>query len=368
MTNLSQRRDDIDIARAIAIFTVVLHHIPQYFVRYKLTYFTPELADAIVATVSYINIPLFMLVAGIVLGMRTRPSDVVGWWKFESKKFCRLMLPFLSISVIQLAMKMALLKQSTPEITYSLLAMVISPLSAPAPHLWFLYTLMCIFIIWPIFQKYASSKMRPILLTLLIIAAIAPLGLPSDKYGNSLFCLSNLKWYLPIFMLGYWHSGSAKAQDNDRTIIIIVAGVLFLTSLFICDFIDWPIGFGGQILRKSIRLTGHISCAFFFFGLCGILAKWNNPAKQWFKTIGFYSYDIYLLHVALVAHPLVCVISKLKPNIIITYVWFLIAVIITTLLPIFLGKMIRLLPVLAFVMLGIPRKPVISNFAGVPRL
>ncbi len=356
MAETSQRRYDIDIARAVAIFTVVLHHVPQYFVRYNLSYFPPNVADTFIAIVSYINIPLFMFVAGIVFGMQNRPSGTIGWWRFERKKFCRLFLPFLSVSIMQLAIKIGLGQFSILEVPNSLLAMVISPLSAPAPHLWFLYTLMSIFVIWPIFQKLTSSKMIPVFWALLIIMAVAPINKPVDKNGNGLFCLGNLVWYLPIFTLGYWYSISTMEKHKYHLPVIILTVILSIASFFICNFTDWPKGFAWQASYRCIHLAGHISCAIFFFELCGLLAKSTLLIGEGLKIIGFYSYDIYLLHVALIAHPLILIISKLHPDKVMTYVLFVVAVGITTTVPILIGKAIRRMPPLAFVILGVPLK------------
>lgn len=359
MIKTIQRRHDIDIARAVAIFAVVLHHISQYFVRYNLEHFSPNLGDAIIATVSYINIPIFMLIAGIIFALgNQRFNSLSDYWRFERKKLYRLMLPFLAISAIQLAIKTVLFDGSISDVSAGLVAMAISPVSAPAPHLWFLYTLMSIFLIWPLLGRLTSPKMTPILWIMLVIVAVLPISWPVDENNRFLFSLGNLIWYLPIFTFGYWYGSSSIGQRRYGLFAIIIAGILFVSTLLSYHLVCWPEDYIWMTLREFVRLVGHISSALFFLWLCGIIDTWNNRLRTSLNVAGLYSYDIFLLHVTFAAHPLVFIISKkLHPGMIMTYVLFMVTIAAVIILPIMFGRIIRRLPLLAFVMLGVPKKP-----------
>jgi peptidoglycan/LPS O-acetylase OafA/YrhL len=352
MTTSLQRRTDIDIARAVAIFTIVLHHIPQYFVRYDFDYFPPELASNIISTVSFVNVPTFMLIAGIVLGFSyPRIRSLKNYWQFEYRKLCRLMLPFIAVSLMQLTIKVMLFGDTKLQIPAQLIAMVLTPIKGPAPHLWFLYVLMTIFLIWPLFGKLTTTKLIPFLWAAFFVIAVLPVQWPNY------FKINGLIGYLPIFTLGYWYSTSSLNRRHYGWPAVIIAGILVVSARLGCHVIPRTEGYCWAVLYNAVRLSGSTCGALFVFWLCGIVCQLNNRISKALATAGLYSYDIYLLHVALIAHPLMLILSRtVHPGIFMTWVLFIITSLITMIAPIFIGKMIRLLPPLAFVMLGVPIK------------
>lgn len=355
MSEIARRRGDLDVARAIAAFMVVLNHIPQYFVRHGLVYFNAKLAFAIQAVTFYVNFPVFMLVAGIVLGMR--PKDIRtldGYAKFEAKKFCRLIIPFLAVSLMTLAIKIVTPGGGgTAGIPHALLNTLIAPRGGGAPHLWFLYTLMGIFLIWPLFGRIASGRSFPVLLLGMFILGVLPIW-PRDPEGHPLFALQDIAWNLPIFALGYWLGQRPIGERGFRPKAFAIAAAVAVAAILVHLLPSWPDGFAAAATVMGVRLIGSIAASLCVLWLCGIVATWNNRVSASLETVGFYSYDIYLLHVALVGHPLVFAISKLHPGPVATYVLFVVAAVVTMIVPIGIGRLIRRVPPLAFVMLGVP--------------
>ena len=83
----SDRDENIDFLKGIAIFLVVLGHLIQYIL------YPEGYIDNIFFRLIYaVHMPLFMFISGYVVGMRNQTIDIM-WLKRKTKS---LMLPFLS--------------------------------------------------------------------------------------------------------------------------------------------------------------------------------------------------------------------------------------------------------------------------------
>jgi peptidoglycan/LPS O-acetylase OafA/YrhL len=357
MSEFTKRRIDFDIARFFAAFAVVTHHISQYSSRYHIGTFSPKFGDSLVEIVSFIHIPTFMLISGMLTSAsETRVHGLNDYFRFEGKKFCRLMLPFLSISMLHLAIKAVTPTEVLSKGTTALANTLLTPNSGAAGHLWFLYCLMSIFLIWPLLNPLVSGKTYAILFSVLLALAILPIHWPLAQNGQSLFGLSSLFWYLPIFMIGCCYHPRSHDVHKYALQGIVIAGFVLTASILIHFFVSWPQDFLFLAIRNAIRMAGLISAAFFVLWLSGIISKHTNLLTKSLIIAGFYSYDIYLLHVALAGHPLCYAISKLHPGNITTYALFVALIFATMIIPMGIGWLIRRVPSLAFVMLGVPMR------------
>ncbi|UCD30373.1 MAG: acyltransferase, partial [Planctomycetota bacterium] len=327
----------------------------QYFEKCNLEHLNPNFLHILIGTVSSIHIPVFMLTAGIVLAMSgSQIRTLADYYRFEYKKFLRLMLPYISISVMQLAIETAAPIGGFPQTRVALANMVLIPMQAPAGHLWFLYCLMCIFLIWPIFSSIKTKFLHPILLAGMVMLAILPIPWPKSEAGTFLFGLRELTWFLPMFAVGYWY-GLWLVNPNRRNLLpAILAGCACAAAMCYRQLVPLPEDFVGATLWLSIRLAGYIGGGLCILWLCDIINTWTGRICEYLAGIGLRSYDIYLLHVGLVGQPLVFALSMLHPGMVTTYILFILATIATLLVPMLIGEIIRRIPSLAFIMLGIP--------------
>jgi peptidoglycan/LPS O-acetylase OafA/YrhL len=351
MTKNVNRRLDIDIARALAIIAVVVQHICQYSVRYKLAFFSPDFAKTVIGIVEFFHIPTFMLISGVVTRMSRKSIDCIkDYYEFEKQKFYRLMLPFFAISVLHLVIKL-IAPVNEFEGWNALWKTIVIPMDSIAGHLWFLYCLMTIFMIWPILSHFIKNRFVPLLLTVLFMLAIVPINWPVMD-DNVIFGLRELAWYLPIFAVGYLY-GKIEIRKSKFFIpalatAIIISIVAIVTRLVVV----FPETTGWQLLFKTTRMLGFISGGFSLIWLSELLVLFDNRLSMWLTKLGSYSYDIYLLHVSLVGYPLVFMLSKLKYNAAATYISFCLCVLVTLIVPIYISKIIRLVPFAAFIILG----------------
>ena len=177
----------LDVAKAVCIILVVVgHYVPDN---------SPGWYVAIHDVIYTFHMPLFMFASGCVY-IATRKD--IGYGSFLKRKLRRLMVPYLSTSVIVITIK--LLTQGGmgvehPVTVSSYLRMFYQP--EAGYFLWFIWALWWMFVLVPLFRTPGSRLV-------LFIAALAlhyvPLALPRE------FCISECRSMLVFFMLGGWRS------------------------------------------------------------------------------------------------------------------------------------------------------------------
>ena len=135
--------------------------------------------------------PLFMFASGYVY-IATKKD--VPYGQFLVKKVRRLMVPYLTTSVIVITIKLATqgsMSVDNPVTAGSYLRMFYMP--EAGYFLWFIWALWWMFVIIPLFT---TKKARLLLFVLSIVLHYIPLTLPEP------FCLTQFKNMLVFFMLG----------------------------------------------------------------------------------------------------------------------------------------------------------------------
>jgi len=285
---------------------------------------------------------------------RPRFNSLADYASFERKKFLRLMLPFISVSLIYLAIKTPVFGLSMSDVRYELMAMAIAPLGGPAPHLWFLYTLMAICLFWPLLDRLARGENVFLLIAALVALAVLAIRWPLTDRGNALFCFSNITWNVPMFALGYWYGVrfDGRIQLGWRGFLIAMALAVSLLSAY--AYLPWPDRFDFLTVRNACRMVGACAWVLAVLWFCGKIVEWGGGVCTLLSRLGLLSYDVYLLHVAFAAHPIVMLVSKLHPGTVLTYVLFFASIPMAIAIPYVMGLLIRRVRPLAFVVLGVP--------------
>ncbi len=321
--------------------------------------------DWVMSACSSMHIPTFMLMAGFAAGMsRETVVDLASYIRFAGRKFCRLMLPFLSVSLLTLVIKTTLLGGTAGRLTFwqgcmATVDSVLVPRSGIAGHLWFLHCLMLIFLIWPLLQRSIPSRRTSMLLVVLAAASLIPIRWPVDGEGWSWFGLADVVTYLPIFALGFWYRRDAADGWRPRVGHLAAAAAVFIAVLCILVTRPWP-SLDGGMPKRVLTLVAFTSGALMVFWGCGLLDRHAERPAAVLARIGFYSYDIYLLHVIMVGHPLSLLVGRLRPGVPSVYFWFAAVVLATMLIPMVIGRMIRRFPRLAFIVLGLPGREAVG--------
>lgn len=173
----------LDIARGLCIILVVIgHYMPDY---------SPAWYAALHDVIYRFHMPLFMFVSGCVYVATLRSQS---YWKFLSRKVHRLMLPYITTSLIVVTIKLGTQHLAYVEKPVGLLSYAkIFCLPEAGYFLWFIWALWWMFVIIPLFN---TPKKRLGLFLASVIIHFLPLS-----FGG-LFCLNEAKTMLVWFMLG----------------------------------------------------------------------------------------------------------------------------------------------------------------------
>ena len=349
------------MARAMAALCVILHHVLQYFPRLGMPFPNAGAMRELSLTLPYIHMPVFSLLAGAVLGTSGREVRTLGdYARFERKKFLRLMLPYFSLSILQGTIKLFATARGLDEIKNEVLAVFIVPHGGAMPHGWFLYMLMLIFLFWPLLRPVAESKVMPLLLTVLIGIAVWPIAWPlyhrtlaGQPASTPYFELHRLSWYLPMFVIGYMYGRHRYSQGRPCGSVVVLAGVILALGLL--SRLPMILPESETVAFRATKWVASLSGGFFVVLLCHWWIDRPGGGRSILGRIGYYSYDIYLFHV-IVGHALVLALRKLGAGGTVTYVLVPAVVVASALISWGTGKLVRRIPPLAFLILGLPRR------------
>ncbi len=258
----------IDIARAICIVLVVIgHYIPES---------APRWYGEMRSVIYSFHMPLFMFASGFVYIATKREN---GYGHFLWRKVKRLMIPYLTVSILVITIKLCTQGRmfvENPVTSWSYIKVFYSP--EAGYFLWFIWALWWMFVIIPFFK---TSRVR---LCLFIVALLLPIASP---YFPEVLCLKEFSKMFQYFVAGVIVYDWKQSLMWCRRVPFIVVLIAFC---FIEAMPYWDIG-------NSSLLTAGIGIAF----ILKFSYKIENKVKtsSWgigIMTISSASYIIYLLH------------------------------------------------------------------------
>ncbi|WP_368489974.1 acyltransferase family protein [Clostridium sp. BJN0013] len=264
---------DMDIARGIGIFLVVLgHSFPD-------AQFNGSVFYAYIYRLIYsFHMPLFFIISGFFAYKIYEISTLKSYGRFVYSKFKRLMIPYISVSLIAVPIKLYMNNYAARPIKLNdlIINIIFYPLDIPIQYFWFIYTLFFIFVVAPLFKKL------PINITLAITLI---LNLLFTKQIGFMYIYGVIH-YLFYFFFGIYLNSTYKNWGNikNKQIIIVTFSIIIIVlNLF-------------QPTRKIYpyyNLITSLVGSGIFLMLSNLIV--NGSVGELFKNIGKYSYDIYLL-------------------------------------------------------------------------
>lgn len=278
VTSGRQRYESIDIAKAFAIVLVVIGHFSCAYM--------PRGYDVMVEVIYMFHMPLFMFASGFLYRATHREQP---YGKFIAGKFKRLMVPYFTVSVLVISLKLAMsgvlpLDHPVTAMTY----VEILYLPSAGYFLWFIWALWWMMVIIPAFRTVRSRQM--LLAGSLILWFVSPC-LPE------IFCIRQFGGMLVFFSGGtvvadYMRSkaiGSFSVLWQIISVVLFVALALVLLSGAAGEEGDA----GHSILTLAVNMSG--------IAMSMTLARlWRNVSGAAMLRVTYsvaaYSYLIYLLH------------------------------------------------------------------------
>lgn len=172
-------------------------------------------------TIYSFHMPLFFLVTGF---LSNKNYDIK---RFYISKIKRLAIPYIFINIIDyIVRKIFVNLVNTEKIT------VKEILLYGGKTTWFIYTLFCLFILFPIIDKYIYQRKNTIYFMLFLIL----INIFDFKLFNiKIFSLDKILYYLIYFTIGYLlkdYYFKIKQKIMNRTFFIIITTIFLFQSCF----------------------------------------------------------------------------------------------------------------------------------------
>lgn len=232
-----ERLFDIDRAKGLAIFLVVLGHLVA-----RVPPEDNEWFVAMVDAVYQFHMPFFMFLSGVVLG-HTLPKFTTAshFGSYFWKKVIRLAPAYLFFGLLVLSAKIIAVNfihvDNRPDDFFSgLLKIFVDPLSSCSSSLWYIYTLLLFYAIMPL----AWQCSRPYTALFLLVAFGLHFVPATDDFLLSRFCEYAVFVGVGI-AISQNYQQFAKVLDKHRWLFISLFGVA-ITIWFGWDLPKWLVG------------------------------------------------------------------------------------------------------------------------------
>lgn len=274
-----QRLEELDIAKGLAIFLVVLGHLvtgrsPAGNAWYSI----------LQALIYAFHMPFFMFLSGAVFQLTFRPEGIASGWAFISSRARRLFPAFLIFSIVIWAGKNAasrLLAVDNFDASgwNELVEIFVSPTTSVARSLWYIYVLLELYAIFAIILTAASGRMLP---AFVIAAGMHVAYLSTDvtaTIGANALC------EYAIFFV----AGAAFARCHDRMMPLVRENsvtfyLLFASSFMLMLVLPYP---WAKDLIGLASLPAGIAFA----------SSFTSPRdKAPLLMLGAYTFTIYLMN------------------------------------------------------------------------
>ena len=277
-----QREYSFDLLRVVAMFMVVMIHVSNVYSRdFGLISNSSFFVSLIFNTVSRLSVPIFFMISGALLLNR----------KFELKKYLNRIKKFIIIiivwDIIYLIWEYLYLG-----ITYDKLYMLLKePYRA---HLWFLYTILLLYIIQPILRAILNKMNKEakiiLLSTWLILSCISITGIINFPH-----VFSDIS-YIGFFIMGKYLYDFIKTKDLRKYNLILITIMIFTLGLSI--ILNYNMSLKNDMFYNhyfGYRTPFIIIPSFIFFILIVSNYRKNTINKE-IMQLSELSLGVYLIH------------------------------------------------------------------------
>lgn len=269
---MKERNQTLDVIKGIAIILVMIGHCMVL---------NGMEDDVVYDGIAAVQMPLFVMVSGYVLGLSRIPSDIKELGAKIKKAAAHYLVPFFSWMVIA---GMGNLPAYCKEVLFQL-----------DKGLWFLMTIFIISTLTRL-SLFVSSRCRySKLIFLLCMMGVEVLFFLQSRLGSTFLSPNLTITYLPFYVLGYllaaWLAPLAAEQYHKIKGLWKVPVVLWALLMFVILIVkrDMTVIVETQDLLYRF-LAGLLGCF-----LCFCLAK-RIPFQKTLAWIGTYTLEIYVLH------------------------------------------------------------------------
>lgn len=272
---------DYTTVKVITTILVVLAHVTRFYtigggvIKMNYNFFLHYVTSFIYS----FHMPLFICVSGAVFSFCVKKRNKYKEFDvFVLKKIKRLMIPYFVFGIFWVTPVMYILKLTDKNPKNYIWNNII--LSFDARHLWFLWTLFFIFVLfWCAFQYLNSEKANIFLGMLLFLIAMISNNVPQ------IFQIQNICYYSFFFWVGYVFDKKKEQIDQflQKKKWLLVLEWVFISFVVLYTY------------NRALNLITAIFGMLFLYQIAQIIGK-NISELRLYKVIEKNSMGIYLFH------------------------------------------------------------------------
>jgi surface polysaccharide O-acyltransferase-like enzyme len=287
-----------DFVRNIGILLVILGHVSATVVqRWKDVTPADWMAGNVYNVIARSCVPLLFMVSGALLLPRQESIR-----DFYSKRFKKVIIPFLFWSVLYLLIKENW--YSGTSLVNAIKAIILTIVTKPAEyHLWFMYELFAVYLLTPILRVLVNKAGDEILWYFIAIWFIFGPFMRLVQYFavvNFIFDLGYLTGYIGYFLLGYM-----LVRIPLKKPLVWTAFFVYLASAVFTGWITWYASdYAGKLVDYFQFLLGVnivllAVSAYILLKAAGeaIFSTPHPRLAKWAVGLTSASYGMYLVHV-----------------------------------------------------------------------
>lgn len=273
---MKDRFQYLDNSKAILIVLVILGHVIQGSIEdYQ--------HNPIFRFIYSFHMPLFLAISGYLTYKPKYDSGLI------KKRAVQLLVPFVIWAFLS-----PILQNGVADIDAAL-----NVLLYPDNGLWFLYNLFVYSAFFNISEWISEkfAKKQELILCAFVFLLVCAMAVFKTKFNCSQLC-----WYLPFFVIGYYMRKYSELVEKRESLILMLGGAIFVVGMpfwmmredpLFYKWINLGVAFA-YLYRWVVMMAG---CVFFF-----ILGKryLNMPLKLLNKlgrkTLGIYALQFTILH------------------------------------------------------------------------
>ncbi|MGL1935248.1 MAG: acyltransferase family protein [Fibrobacterales bacterium] len=295
---MSQKKLWINDLRALATVSVVLLHVSggvfsEHTSPESSVWWIGNIIDGMVR----FCVPLFFMLSGVLL-----LSKDYSLGEFLKKRFLRIFPPFIAWSIIYLVYNGLYKNTLASETTVGVIKTAARYLlNGSAYHLWFVYTLVGLYLFVPILRKWikqATQKELQYFLGLWFIALL--LELPLIKNIVPVNQLINFSGYVGYMVLGYYLSTySTILEKRNLPLFLFVTGTaITIAGTYLLSDRDSDLNFAFyEFLAPNVLLS---SIGVFLF-VKKLSIKRPKVIDTIINLISTHSFGVYLIHILILS-------------------------------------------------------------------
>lgn len=219
---MKEREYTFDVLRVIAMIMVIIIHVSNVYTRsYNFIDTNSYLVSLIFNTISRISVPIFFMISGALL--LDRSFD----FKKYKKRIFKIILLIVVWDILYLIWEYYFLG-----VTYDkLYKLILEPYRA---HLWFLYTIVILYVIQPLLKLILDKLNKPLKIVLFIIwLLLSTISMYNLSIANIFTIFSNIGFFILGKYLYDYVSNDKRNNKKYTFIMVLLLIISFVESVYL---------------------------------------------------------------------------------------------------------------------------------------